>query len=286
MLIFHHLEDTRPFAATCRQFYAISRDVTCESSWIVHRYGPRLAIYYALLTRPERCLPDFLYTLFRTGALLPTCLTQALVQNYGKRTHLFFANQIQRLPFTGYAYLMERSHPTLDVWADENKAFATALVDGNTQQWQAQLDAGFFPLLITRPILKLAQVDPVRFQTIAPLFSFDPEARAALWQAVFALLLDEAFRKSPVTPERHRLLLTVQSVMTRPDTEPFFCKAFVEFLTKYPRGYCDPATTARIIHLLITFIHPVGFSLSHALRSIKNLRPDLQENLNKALLHL
>ncbi|KAG1456311.1 hypothetical protein G6F56_006857 [Rhizopus delemar] len=278
MYIYQYLDNTRPFSATCKQFQRIAQDPTCESSWIITRYGRRLSIYYALLTLPERCHPDFLYTLFRSGAQLPSCLTQALVQNYGKRSTSQFATQIQRLPFTGYVYLIGQSPPT-DILGDDSKDFFASLVL-NDKRWKDQMDAGFFPLTISRSILKLAQMDPIRFQWIEPLFEFDVGARVGLWQAVLALFLDEAFRKSKITVERKRQLLTAQSVTRRMESEDLFCNVFAEFLTKYPRGYCDAQTMDRMLGLLVVYIQPTGFSIPQALTSIRNLRSDIQERLN------
>ncbi|KAG1146840.1 hypothetical protein G6F36_014988 [Rhizopus arrhizus] len=168
---------------------------------MVTRYGVQFAIYYALLTIPEQCTRRFIQTLLHLGARVPRCLIQVLVQSYGKAEyqqrkqkglkHDPFTITIQRIPFEGYVTLINQTS-TLDIQRDSLAHFSSSLTHPTDLDWQKELDHHlFFPIPTHtahnfRPILKLAQMDPMRYERIAPLFSIDPIARAALWQSILS----------------------------------------------------------------------------------------------------
>lgn len=301
--VYQHLDTvtcTLAFASTCKRLRFIAQDPRSKASWIVTRYGPQFAIYYALLTIPEQCTRRFIQTLLHLGAHVPRCLIQVLVQSYGKAEyqqrkqkgikHDPFTITIQRIPFEGYVTLINQTS-TLDIQRDSLVHFYSSLTHQTDLDWQKELDNHlFFPIPTHtahnfRPILKLAQMDPIRYERIAPVFSIDPIARSALWQSILSILFDEAFRTTPLTKERKQQLETIQYVIRRPlhntKDQAIFHQAFADFFNKYPRGYCDQAAMDRMLNLLVTYVQPIDFSVKQALRLVKDVRSDIKEMLEK-----
>ncbi|KAG1052985.1 hypothetical protein G6F43_004906 [Rhizopus delemar] len=301
--VYQHLDTvscTLAFASTCKRLRRIAQDPRSKASWMVTRYGVQFAIYYALLTIPEQCTRRFIQTLLHLGARVPRCLIQVLVQSYGKAEyqqrkqkglkHDPFTITIQRIPFEGYVTLINQTS-TLDIQRDSLAHFSSSLTHPTDLDWQKELDHHlFFPIPTHtahnfRPILKLAQMDLMRYERIAPLFSIDPIARAALWQSILSVLFDEAFRTTPLTKERRQQLDILSYVIRRPlhtaKDQAVFHQAFADFFNKYPRGYCDQAAMDRMLNLLMTYVQPIDFSVKQALRLVKDVRSDIKEMLEK-----
>lgn len=311
--IYQHLDSPqcrRAFTLTCKSFRRIAQQPSSVAAWMITRFGPRFAIYYAILTIPEQCDHRFLQYLFNAGARVPPCLVQRLIQTYGKQEYTQkkerrssipydrSALSIQHIPFDGYAALITHSLKPVDVQGNILKDFFTSFSQG-TLQWKKELEEGYFFPIITnvtdnlRPIIKLAQVYPKEYQKIAPLFEFDPIARASLWQAVLSVLFDEAFRTSELTGDRRHQLKTIQNIIGQPvqlvgtwSEQAIFLRVFGDFFIKYPRGYCDEHAMIRLLELLTAYAQPRSFTIKQALRVIKNdddMRTDIKDTVEKFL---
>lgn len=299
--IYQHLEtkdSLEEFSRTCRKFHHVSKDTRSKAAWMVTRFGTRFAIYYALLSIPERCNQQFLEMMFNMGALVPSHLIQSLLQVYGKQDQStrrrrrssfddliqlqeeFFSRQVQKLPFEGYVTLLQQQR-NVRVQEDDVSLFLSSL-DTKSKDWQEMIQEKYFfpaPLLhqdtkkgCYRQVIKLAQTSAKQYQSIATVFEFDPVARAALWESVLLVLFDEAFRSSELTAERKSLLNTVHSIIAQRvelagplNDQTIFCQVFAQFFTKYPVGYCNQKTMDKLLTMLNEYVNPTTFGVRHAL---------------------
>ncbi|KAI8878706.1 hypothetical protein K501DRAFT_258147 [Backusella circina FSU 941] len=311
------VECTSAFSRTCVSFRHVAVRSYTKAAWVVTRYGSRFALYYALLSIPERCDATFIEYLFSFGAHVPRYLVQALVQVYGKpvdsassseqrrrrrssfdqcELDLFFLKAIQKIPFSGYALLMQRG-AQLFISSLDTATF-------NEQIWNMLIkDQYFFPAPITdkttttyRHVLKLATISPATFDLIAPVFDFDPLARSCLWESILLLFFDEAFRSTSPTGERLAQLESIEkSVIVQrgkdvhllgPLTDQqIFCQVFAHFFTKYPVGYCHQRTMTKLLDLLKRYVKP-NFDIRIALEHMVHIqlgRSDTIESLDKFL---
>ncbi|CEI85869.1 hypothetical protein RMCBS344292_00318 [Rhizopus microsporus] len=65
--IYQHLDSPqcrRAFTLTCKSFRRIAQQPSSVAAWMITRFGPRFAIYYAILTIPEQCDHRFLQVIF------------------------------------------------------------------------------------------------------------------------------------------------------------------------------------------------------------------------------
>ncbi|KAI7899725.1 uncharacterized protein BX663DRAFT_520217 [Cokeromyces recurvatus] len=153
-------ECIKQFSLTCRTFYHIAVHPRSKAAWIITHFGPRFALYYALLTVPKLCYSQWVNILFHMGAIVPRHVLQALVQVYGKgHTSLhknpyttdksslsplncddeimncifegkFFSNQIQHIPFDGYVTILQKGYqdsPELDLQTNDVAIFMSSI---------------------------------------------------------------------------------------------------------------------------------------------------------------
>ncbi|KAI8078970.1 uncharacterized protein B0P05DRAFT_541898 [Gilbertella persicaria] len=316
------LECTQAFALTCRAFYQVAIQPRSKAAWIVTRFGPRFALYYALLSIPQHCHGQFIHTLFHLGAHLPHCLLQGLLQHYGKPieqqdqqrrgshmlldTHTYFSRTIQQLSFDGFATLVQKGHllyKDIHPQQDDLSVFLSQVDHDHIpstmihEQW-------FFPAIFkkttlpSRPLLKLVQQKPDVYQyVLAPVFEFDPLARTCLWETSLNVLFEEAFRSSEPTQERIAQLEAVGQLFVSKskllpmlvgplNDQQLFCQVFSNFFTKYPVGYCQEKTMIKLLKLLKTYIQPQQFKMDMALEHIVQAnmaRSDTVESVDQFL---
>jgi hypothetical protein len=270
------------FARTCHSFHAISKQPRSKAAWIVTRFGPRFAIHYALLNMPHLCNQGFLLILFRLGAVIPAHLVQSLLTTYGKpvvrrrrrsssssslvEVDDFFSEAITKLPFDGFATLIQfahQQHPALQPM-------------GSALHWS--------PATVSlREMLKTNE-----YQKIDTAFEFDPIARTTLWETVLLVLFDEAFRTQP-----SQYLTVIEKVakgsvvLVGPWTDQqLFCQVFSKFFTKYPVGYCQHKTMANVLRMLKIYVKPSTFSIDLALEHMVQAslgRSDTIDSVDKFL---
>ncbi|KAI8641800.1 hypothetical protein BD408DRAFT_417677 [Parasitella parasitica] len=302
--IYQHLDaqDIHAFNQTCRSFHRVGMQPSSKAAWIVTQNGVRFALYYALLAVPQHCHGDFLHMLFSRGAVVPRHVLQRLIQVYLKPIEkrrrrssfdtfdldTFFAQQVQSLSFDGYATILQRGHQLygndFDLQANYHDPISISL---NTT-WYFPAPAPADTNL--RPLLKLAQTEPTKFALVNPVFTFDPVARASLWEATLLILFDEAFRTTPLTPDRQAQLLSlplssqVRLVGGLTDQQ-LFCQVFANFFTKYPIGYCPSRTMCKLLELLWQYVKPsfnIDVALEHMVHA--NLgRSDTIDSVDKFL---
>jgi hypothetical protein len=325
------VECTSEFARTCVSFRHIAVRSYTKAAWIVTRYGPRFGLYYALLSIPERCDATFIEYLISFGAYVPRYLVQVLVQVYGRSVDsasrsseqrrrrssfdiceldLFVTKAFQKIPFSGYALLMQKGAQDYDkhVMSESNdlQVFLSSLDTAtfNEQIWNSLVkDQHFFPAPITdkinatyRHVLKLATVSPRTFDLIAPIFDFDPLARSYLWESILLIFFDEAFRSTVPTRERQAQLESIEKnviiqkgkdvhLMGPLSDQQIFCQVFANFFTKYPVGYCHQRTMTKLLELLRRYVKP-NFDINIALEHMVHInlgRSDTIESLDKFL---
>ena len=238
------------FSGVCKVFHCIALDMRMNASWMVTRYGRRFAIYYALLSFPQKCTHAFLQLLLNHGAIIPRYLIQVLIGHYGKSIDhlvkssesrrrrssfdtldldLFFLKGLQSLPFDGYATLISHAFQyygnTIDIQKNDLNEFLSML--DKTMYDQQRLkdliqDHWFFPGPLSgithtnyRHVLKLAYTLPESYALISPVFDFDPVARSALWESILLLFFDEAFKSTEPNKEKQlQFNIVKQSIIT------------------------------------------------------------------------
>ncbi|KAI9245006.1 hypothetical protein EDC94DRAFT_628969 [Helicostylum pulchrum] len=306
--IYQQLETTDcqdSFSLVCKSFHRIATNARSNAAWIVTRYGPRFAIYFAILSYPSKCTNQFIQYLINFGAQVPRYLIQVLIQVYGKPIDnlvklsenrrrrstfntvdldLFFLKAVQQLSFDGYACLINegfKKYGKIDIHSNDLALFLS-LVDNVFVSNDLIRNQTFFPAPLTttntnyKNVLKLAQVSPKLYDLIAPVFDFDPLARSSLWEAILLIFFDEAFRSTEPTQERQSQfdyirtnIITHKGKHVRlvgPLTDQqIFCQAFATFFTKYPVGYCHEKTMNKLLRLLKAYVHP-NFSIDIALK--------------------
>lgn len=303
------VECQNAFSRTCLAFHRIATDMRSNAAWVVTRYGPRFAIYYALLAFPQRCNSQFIQYMISLGAQVPRYLIQVLIQTYGKPIDsiikssenrrrrssfhtfdldLFFLKAVQQLSFDGYATLIQHAFKTyggkIDINNNDLELFLTSLEPGSFNKDTIEdliQNQWFFPAPLSsahanyRLILKLAQSSSSSYDLIAPVFDFDPLARSSLWESILLLFFDEAFRFTEPTREKQLQLELVQKSiivhagrhvhLAGPLTDQqIFCQVFATFFTKYPVGYCNGKTMAKLLRLLKMYVKP-NFNIDVAL---------------------
>lgn len=323
------IECQNAFSKTCVAFHRIATDMRSNAAWVVTRYGPRFAIYYALLSFPQRCNSQFIQYMINLGAQVPRYLIQVLIQVYGKPMDsmikssenrrrrssfhtfdldLFFLKAVQELSFDGYATLIQHAfkfYGKIDINSNDLELFLTSLDQSSfnkealqeliTKQW-------FFPAPFSsthanyRLVLKLAQSCPSSYDMIAPVFDFDPLARSSLWESILLLFFDEAFRSTEPTKEKQLQLELIQkSIIIHSgrhvhlagplNDQQIFCQVFATFFTKYPVGYCNQKTMAKLLRLLKMYVKPnfnIDVALEHMVQA--NIgRSDTIESVDKFL---
>ncbi|KAI9348902.1 hypothetical protein BD770DRAFT_164267 [Pilaira anomala] len=293
------------FSATCKSFHRIAINARSNAAWIVTRYGPRFAIYYAILSFPSKCNHQFIQYLINFGAQIPRYLIQVLIQVYGKPIDniiklsenrrrrssfdtidldLFFLQAVQQLSFDGYATLIHegfKKYGKIDIHSNDLSLFLSSL-DNSSVSNDLIKDQMFFPAPLTtthtnyKNILKLAQLSPKSYDLIAPVFDFDPLARSSLWEAILLLFFDEAFRSTQPTKERQTQFDSIKTTIITDNgrhvklvgpltDQQIFCQVFATFFTKYPVGYCHQATMKKLLHLLKAYVKP-NFNIDFALK--------------------
>ncbi|KAK4518768.1 uncharacterized protein ATC70_008990 [Mucor velutinosus] len=295
-------QDIDAFNQTCRSFHSVVIQPSSKAAWIMAHYGARFALYYALLAIPQHCHGDFLHMLFNRGAAVPRHLLQRLIQVYLKPIEkrrrrssfdtfdldAFFAQQVQLLSFDGYATILQKGHELYGNDLDLAANYHDLKSMPASTDWYFPAPAPVDTNL--RPLLKLAQTEPALFALMDPVFTFDPVARASLWEAAFLILFDEAFRATAPTQERQAQLLNLplssQVRLVGPLTDQqLFCQVFANFFTKYPVGYCPSRTMHKLLALLKQYVKPsfnIDVALEHMVHA--NLgRSDTIESVDKFL---
>lgn len=295
------IQDIQAFNQTCRSFHKVVIQPSSKAAWIMTQYGARFALYYALLAIPQHCHGDFLHMLFNRGAAVPRHVLQRLIQVYLKPVEkrrrrssfdtfdldAFFAQQVQLLSFDGYATILQKGHELygndLDLQANYHD-----LINMPISTWYFPAPAPVDNNL--RPLLKLAQIEPTTFALIDLVFTFDPVARASLWEAALLILFDEAFRSTAPTPDRLAQLLNLplsdKVHLVGPLTDQqLFCQVFANFFMKYPVGYCPSRTMHKLLALLKQYAKPnfnIDVALEHMVHA--NLgRSDTIDSVDKFL---
>jgi hypothetical protein len=228
------------------------------------------------------------------GAVVPSHLLQCLLQVYGKHDTAqspsrrrrrssfdddliqlqegFFSTQVQKLSFEGYVTLLQQQRH-VRVQDDDVSLFL------ETPQKDMIHTKSFFPAPLLhqdakkgcyRPLIKLLSAQD--FECIAPVFEFDPVARASLWESVLLVLFDEAFRSSELTSDRQSTLQVIRHMMAGRvelvgplNDQALFCQVFAQFFTKYPAGYCNQKTMDKLLNLFTEYVKPSTFGTRHAL---------------------
>ncbi|KAI9470762.1 MAG: hypothetical protein EXX96DRAFT_491175 [Benjaminiella poitrasii] len=288
-------ECTRQFSFVCRAFHDVAIQPTSKAAWIVHHFGRRFALYYALLSFPERCHSQWVKTLFHMGALVPRHLLQCLVQVYGKNIAMsdevissilegsFFARQIQHLPFDGYVIILQegyQKYPDLDLQTNDVAAFMSCVSSFNHDFFPAPIIEKSMQHGAAAMMLKLFSLnaDTISSITLMPLFEFDPVVRANAWEAVLLVLFNEAFRPTSTNlkPDRERQLKRILESLATPYSadvkeQTIFCHIFSYFFTKYPAGYCHQRIMNKLLTMLRTYLSN-QFPIDTALATIVNQR--------------
>ncbi|KAI8343584.1 hypothetical protein BC941DRAFT_411815, partial [Chlamydoabsidia padenii] len=257
------------FALTSQKLYSIAATPRSLACWLTFQKGNRFSIYYAILAMPHLCDDHFIRLLINQGALLSRHLVQQLVTLYGKSStsSSLFNQCIQQLPFSGYAVLIHHGfqlYGNILVGELDFQQLMTGSTVDQMHAWHVAIHEHYFlpaPLVsssYSRHLLRLADTRPDLFDLIAPVFEFDREARHALWECIFLLLLDVSFTQHPI--EYHQSQLACLGTIITPHkvirfTTPImrrdlkkgvaregdldvFGHAFISFFTKYPTGYC------------------------------------------------
>ncbi|KAL9539251.1 hypothetical protein PS6_011285 [Mucor atramentarius] len=268
-------QDIDAFNQTCRSFHSVVVQPSSKAAWIMTHYGTRFALYYALLAIPQHCHGDFLHMLFNRGAAVPRHVLQRLIQ-------------VQLLSFDGYATILQKGHELYGSDFDLTANYHDLTSMPASTDWYFPAPAPVDTNL--RPLLKLAQTEPTTFALMDPVFTFDPVARASLWEAAFLILFDEAFRATAPTQERQAQLLNLplssKVRLVGPLTDQqLFCQVFANFFTKYPVGYCPSRTMHKLLALLKQYVKPsfnIDVALEHMVHA--NLgRSDTIESVDKFL---
>lgn len=336
--IYQHLETIEcqtAFSTTCKSFHKIASNTRSNAGWIVTRFGPRFALYYALLKYSTKCNSQFIHYLINFGAKVPRYLIQVLIQVYGKPIDsmteqnmrrrrrssfntmdldLYFLKSIQKLPFDGYATIMNEGLKAFgcNIGNNDLNQFLSALEEKNSAAYKDLLyQQYFFPAPIIPPstttsatttnyrqILKLAQTSPKDYNLIAPIFDFDPFARGLIWESILSFFFDEAFKSSATVPTREKRAqfesikstIIVQkgkhTQLVGPlNDQQIFCQVFAAFFTKYPVGYCHQKAMKKLLCLLKTYVEPnfnIDLALEHMVQT--NIgRSDTIESVDKYL---
>ncbi|KAI8969340.1 hypothetical protein BDF20DRAFT_839271 [Mycotypha africana] len=322
--IYYHLETPEckaEFARICKSFYQTSVQLRSKAGWIFTRVGPRFAIYYALLSCPEHCTSSFLDILLHFGAVIPYHLLQSVVLEYGKPKQQqyqhqrrrssqilddYFHEQIQKLPFEGFVKLLYEGNRrykgqiNIQQLSVQQQAFSClhhqkgSSTINNCHELERMIhQQWFFPAphyctqhYSLRSLTKYRSI----FETIFPLFEFDPSARAQLWEAILSLFFDEAFKSNSdtatLTKQHQELFGWIGNLMNKRvmllssfKDEHIFCEVFIQFFTKYPVGYCQEKTMKKLLLLLKQYVQTT-FSLEMTLEEIVErqlCRPDISQ---------
>ncbi|KAL0089400.1 hypothetical protein F4703DRAFT_1464900 [Phycomyces blakesleeanus] len=324
-------QDIASFAQTCRLFYLVASQPRSLALWLITRFGARFALYYSILEMPAYCDEHFIRCLLNNGAIIPRHLVQALVMTYGKPlvTSLstprppklprgvgllpfldcIFADSVQKIPFSGYATLMQLSFIAyqdikLCTKADDLTLFLKLIscnspiskgINNLVQNYafipapivQNQTTLSKHPSFLD--LLKLATSSPSIFHKIGFVFEFDPLARCQLWEACHLLIFDIAFKAN--LDDRHLSHLNSlakvfhsksgQLLINEIKDEDLFRFTFVKFFTKYPSTYCTRQTMFNILTLFVRYVKP-GFSIPAVFKAIAetpSTRTDIRTTL-------
>lgn len=227
--VFKNLSNPQAFSQASRHLYVLSKDPRFKAHWLLHHFGPRYALYYAILRMSHLCDDTLLSTLVNCGAIVPRYLVQMIVQSYnGPRR---YSNDIDaaaqpldvptsKLPFTGYAYMVSHAWRRYgDIWdARQINDFSLFIkYAGYRDPEYRNLDLlkelihtyGFIlvPLPdapVMRNIILLAGDEPAIFAHLSLPFRYDRSVRSRTWES--ALLFIATYTSEPREPDRRALL--------------------------------------------------------------------------------
>ncbi|RUS16392.1 hypothetical protein BC937DRAFT_91266 [Endogone sp. FLAS-F59071] len=229
--VFKNLSNPQSFSQASRHLYGLSKEPRFKAHWLVHHFGPRYALYYAILRMPHLCNDALLSTLVNCGAIVPRYLVQMIVQSYnGPRrystdidsTSTPLDDATSRLPFTGYAYIVSHAWRHYgDIW-DARQANDFSLFikyAGYRDPEYRNMDLlkelihtyGFIPVPlpgapVMRNIILLARDEPAIFAHFSVPFRCDRLVRKRTWESV--LLFIATYTSEPREPDRRALLFS------------------------------------------------------------------------------
>ncbi|CAG8465082.1 3965_t:CDS:1 [Diversispora eburnea] len=121
--IFTYLHRPAAFSLTCRTLHYITKDSHARAAYFIHKYGPRLAIFYAIRNHAKIVTKETAEALISSGAIVSRNLAQRLIKDYLERqpTEYFRCCWTSKLSFGTYLVFLQQAYTLYgdNLWAKD-----------------------------------------------------------------------------------------------------------------------------------------------------------------------
>ncbi|KAI8073156.1 hypothetical protein BC940DRAFT_290671 [Gongronella butleri] len=263
--------------------------------WLMTQVDAHASLYYAILLIPHRCDAELIDRLIHRGARLPRHLVQQVIVGYDldarqkyddlRVSRVSFSRQLRRLPLDGYQRLVHHGFKLYGKECLSKKDFASLMASQDQEIWRQCIDqAAFLPAPLPVSLSSsnsayssffLFHLDMDTFNGISVVFTFDAEARTALWHGILTHLMAQAshgrlhdvlMQQEPGTLINHaRLLPTADPLLM--DDRAIFVRVFYDFLSSYPPHFHTKPVMGRFLLYCCRHLQP-DFDVEEAINSI------------------
>ncbi|CAG8577475.1 28654_t:CDS:1 [Dentiscutata erythropus] len=121
--IFTYLHRPAAFSLTCRTLHCVTKDPHARAAYFLRKYGPRLAIFYAIRNHAKIVTKETAEAMISSGAIVSRNLAQRLIKDYLERqpSEYFRCCWTSKLTFGTYLVFLQRAYTLYgdNLWAKD-----------------------------------------------------------------------------------------------------------------------------------------------------------------------